>query len=81
MKTHTTLRRPSFGVLLVVLLFLALDLVVIGLLSSGPTRMLLGLGLTDSWLLFTMLSCSQRIRGESLDFLRQFLDAAKDFDG
>jgi hypothetical protein len=81
MKPHTLVARPSLWVVLVALLFLALDLVVIGWLSFGPTRILLGLGLIVAWLLLVILSCSRRIRVESVSFLKRFLDAARDING
>ncbi len=81
MRKPTTLDRPSPGAFLVLLLCLVLDLVVIGLLSFGPTRVLAGTGLAAAWLLLVILTCSKRIRGETAGLLRKFLDAARDFNG
>ena len=81
MKAHPNYDRPSRGLLLVALLALTLDLVLIGLLSFGPTPAWLGLGLIAAWLLSVILFCSKRIRDESVDFLRKFLGAARDFNG
>lgn len=63
------------------LLGLVLDLVVIGLLSVGATRVLAGVGLAAAWLLLMILSCSKGIRDETAGLLRKFLNAGKDFNG
>jgi hypothetical protein len=80
MKNHTTFDRPSPGVFLVLFLVLVLDLVVIGLLGIGFTRVLAGMGVAAAWLLMVILSCSKRTRGETAGLLRKFLDAARDFN-
>ena len=81
MRTHTPLERPSVGVFLVLLLLLTLDLIFIGLLTFGSTRVLVGSGLAAAWLLLVVLSCSKPIRSETVEFLRKFLDAARGFNG
>ena len=81
MKPPTSFDRPSRWVLLVALLFLTLDLVVLGWLAFGATRLLLVVGVVAAWLLLVILSCSKRIRTESVGFLKRCLDAARDFNG
>jgi hypothetical protein len=81
MRKLAPLARPSAGFLLVVMLFLALDLVFIGLLICGATTMLVGSGLFAAWLLLVVLSCSRRIRGETVEFIRMFLNAARNLNG
>lgn len=81
MKSPATSDRPSPGVLLVALLVLMLHVAVIGLVSVGPNPMMIGFGLGVAWLLGGILSCSQRIRVETVAILRKFLDAARAFNG